>query len=87
MAQVLDPLPQKRFNPVLCCHTNSTGKIQIARITNIPGWYFERVVFPGQRFLFEAPLEANLDIHSGEMATAIFSDCIPCDRLRIETEE
>lgn len=69
---------------MLCCHTNSTARIQIARIANIPGWYFERVVFPGQRFLFEAPPKAQLDIHTGEIATAILSDSIPCDRLRVD---
>ncbi|XGW00685.1 MAG: DUF1830 domain-containing protein [Leptolyngbya sp. BL-A-14] len=32
--------------------------MQIPRIVNIPNWYFERVVFSGQRFLFETPPDA-----------------------------
>jgi hypothetical protein len=53
----------------------------VARISNIPNWYFERVVFPGQRLVFEVPKEAQMEIHTGMMASAIISDTIPCDRL------
>jgi hypothetical protein len=83
MAQLLDPLPSDDSR-IYCCYVNVTSKMQIARITNIPGWYFERVVFPGQRLVFEALPEAHLEIHTGMMASAIISDTIPCDRLQIE---
>ncbi|MBK4732740.1 DUF1830 domain-containing protein [Oxynema sp. CENA135] len=83
MAQILDPLPSGRSGRILCCYVNATSKIQIARISNIPNWYFERVVFPGQRLVFEAFSEALLEIHTGMMASAILSDKIPCTRLRI----
>ncbi|MFM9157568.1 MAG: DUF1830 domain-containing protein [Dolichospermum sp.] len=66
---------------MLCCYVNATSKIQVARISNIPNWYFERVVFPGQRLVFEVPKEAQMEIHTGMMASAIISDTIPCDRL------
>ena len=46
MAQILDPLPNEDSAAIICCYVNASSKIQIARITNIPGWYFERVVFP-----------------------------------------
>lgn len=84
MAQVLDPLPYDGSQQVLCCYVNATSKIQIARITNVADWYFERVVFPGQRLIFEAPRKALLEIHTGMMASAILSDTIPCDRLIID---
>lgn len=86
MAQIIDPLPSGSPDRVLCCYVNATSKIQVARITNIPMWYFERVVFPGQRLLFEAVDDALLEIHCGVMASSILSDTIPCDRLRIEVE-
>ncbi len=54
MSQILDPLPNDENNSILCCYVNATSRIQIARITNIANWYFERVVFPGQRLVFEA---------------------------------
>ena len=84
MSQILDPLPSDNNNAVLCCYVNATSQIQIARITNIPNWYFERVVFPGQRLVFEANIEAILEIHTGMMASAILSDTIPCEKLRLD---
>ncbi|NJK99741.1 MAG: DUF1830 domain-containing protein [Spirulinaceae cyanobacterium RM2_2_10] len=84
MAQIFDPVPSSASNPVLCCYVNATSQIQVARITNIDNWYFERVVFPGQRLVFEALPDALLEIHSGMMASAILSDTIPCERLRID---
>lgn len=86
MAQILDPLPFDSDIRILCCYVNATSKIQVARVSNIPNWYFERVIFPGQRLVFEAIAEAQLEIHSGAMASAILTDVIPCDHLRIEEE-
>ena len=87
MAQILDPLPPERTTGhIVCCYVNATSQIQIARITNIPNWYFERVVFPGQRLIFEALPEAILEIHTGMMASAILSDKIPCARLCMEED-
>jgi hypothetical protein len=83
MAQIIDPVPQNGGNSILCCYVNATSQIQVARITNIPNWYFERVVFPGQRLVFEALPAALLEIHTGMMASAILSDTIPCTRLCI----
>lgn len=83
MAQILDSLPPEQSGKILCCYVNATSKIQVARITNIANWYFERVVFPGQRLVFEAPKEAQMEIHTGMMASAILSDTIPCDRLAL----
>lgn len=84
MAQIFDPLPSDSATKLLCCYVNATSQMQIARITNISNWYFERVVFPGQRLLFEAVSDAQLEIHTGMMASAILSDTIACSSLRVE---
>ena len=86
MAQILDSLPSDDADKLLCCYVNATSKIQIARITNVPDWYFERVVFPGQRLMFEAVGAAMLEIHTGMMASSILSDTIPCSRLDVEAQ-
>ncbi|MCU0524488.1 MAG: DUF1830 domain-containing protein [Elainella sp. Prado103] len=86
MAQIFDPIPSNAKAYMLCCYVNATSKIQVVRITNIQNWYFERVVFPGQRLVFEALPNAQLEIHCGMMASAILADTIPCNRLRIEAE-
>ena len=83
MAQILDPLPNDQGGALLCCYVNTTSQIQVARITNISNWYFERVVFPGQRLVFEALPAAMLEIHTGMMASSILSDTIPCARLAV----
>jgi hypothetical protein len=84
MAQLLDPLPSDSSARILCCYVNATSQIQVARITDVPNWYFERVVFPGQRLMFEAIPEAHLEIHTGMMASAILSDTIPCSSLCVQ---
>jgi Domain of unknown function (DUF1830) len=87
MAQIIDPAPTTESQLICCCYINSTNKIQIARITNIPNWYFERVVFPSQRLLFESLPGGQLEIHTGMMASAILSDTIPCTRLQVNEDD
>ncbi|MDX2216289.1 MAG: DUF1830 domain-containing protein [Oculatellaceae cyanobacterium bins.114] len=87
MTQILDCLPTDFATPVLCCYVNATSQIQIARIVNIANWYFERVVFPGQRLMFEAPTHAQLEIHVGNLATSILADHIACEKLQVQENE
>lgn len=78
--------PLETENKMLLCHFfNHRDQVVIARISNIPNWYLERVVFPAQRFLFEAPEEAVLEIHSPEQGT-IHEDTIPCRDLSISQD-
>lgn len=83
MAQIFAPFPFKYHPCILCCYVNYTSKIQIARIANIANWYFERVVFPDQRLLFEAVAEAYLEIYTYVTPTTILSDKFLCARLRL----
>ncbi|WP_373538549.1 DUF1830 domain-containing protein [Chamaesiphon sp.] len=87
MPHILDPLPQDNENQICCCYVNSTSQMQIARITNVQNWYFERVVFPGQRLIFETPSYGFLEIHTGMMASSILSDKIPCQQLILLGED
>ncbi|ERN41164.1 protein of unknown function (DUF1830) [Rubidibacter lacunae KORDI 51-2] len=86
MAQLLDSVPSNTPEPIFCCYVNATSSMQVARVANVPNWYFERVVFPGQRLVFEALPDALLEIHSSMMASAILSDTIPCNRLRVDAD-
>ncbi|MBE9202434.1 DUF1830 domain-containing protein [Synechocystis salina LEGE 06099] len=86
MSQILDPIPNDQPSALFCCYVNATNQIQVARITNVPNWYFERVVFPGQRLVFEAVPSAQLEIHTGMMASSIISDTIPCEQLSINPD-
>lgn len=60
--QVFTPLPSEYNNRILCYYMNPTNQIQIARIVDIPNWFFERVVFPKQRLCFEAIPDAYVEI-------------------------
>lgn len=71
---------------ILCYYANVSHQIQVVRIGNIPNWYFERVMFPGQRLIFQSSPEAVLEIHTGAVASAILSDKIPCYVLRVIEE-
>ncbi len=66
---------------ILCCYVNHTDKIQVGRISNVRDWYFERVVFPGQHLLFEAPNSAELEIYTSTFSTALLEQKIKCDNL------
>jgi Domain of unknown function (DUF1830) len=71
---------------ILCCYVNSTAHVEVVRITNIPHWSLERVVFPGQRLLFNAPTTARLEIHTGMSISAIISETIDCQDLQLPKE-
>jgi Domain of unknown function (DUF1830) len=83
--QTISTVPQDALpiEDTLCCYQNRAPHLQIIRIANIPNWYFERVVFPGQQILFEAPAEAKLEVHTGTSISSILTDTICCDRLRV----
>lgn len=85
MTRILDALPSQLPNRILCRYRNPSAGLQIARISNIAYWYFERVVFPGDLLLFETVAEAILEIYSGDGITTLLADQIPCDHLQIAT--
>ena len=86
MTLTLDRLPSEVSGRILCWYINDTSAMQIARITNIANWYFERAVFPGERLLFEALPEAELEIWQIVETGAVGFDKILCDRLRVMEE-
>ena len=68
---------------ILCCYVNATAHIEVVRITNVSHWYFERVVFPGQRLLFKAPITAKLEIHTATSISSILTETVDCQKLRL----
>jgi hypothetical protein len=83
MAELFSRLPSAYSSEILCYYVNVTSEIQIAQITNIPNWYFERVVFPGERLFFNAVSNAQLEIYTSRRGSAILADTIPCKSLRV----
>ncbi len=68
-------------NPTLLCgYINATSQIQIAKISD--NSEFEKVIFPYEKLLFDAPEESELKIFieiAGE--TSLFAS-IPCQQLQ-----
>lgn len=48
----------------LCHYRNLTPQLQVVRVCSDRRVLLERVVFPGERWLFEATLEAELEIYT-----------------------
>ena len=69
---------------ILCCYTNTTKFLQITRSKDNPAWNFERIVFPGERLLFEALPNVMLEVYTCTMGRQSISAKITCDYLRVD---
>jgi hypothetical protein len=65
-------------------YTNASNQLQVIRIVNLEGYLFERVMFPGQRILFEAPSNAEIEVYVGQLGQGILIEKMPVDNLLIE---
>lgn len=70
--------------PVLCCYRNHTQRIQVGKIAHIPGHNLEKVIFPGEAFLFEALADTKLAIYIELASKITLLDSISCSRLQTE---
>lgn len=76
----------KNSSQILCCYVNFTNQIQVARIINIANCNFERIIFPGQRLMFESAINAQLEIYTSTTSELILLDKITCKWLRVNEE-
>jgi Domain of unknown function (DUF1830) len=83
MPQTLTSATVLAATPILCFYINATSYLQIARITNTPSWNFERIVFPGERLLFNAAPDSQLEIQMDARENSARVEPIPCDRLYV----
>lgn len=67
----------------LYSYSNDTRCLQIIRVVNHANSYYERIVFPGQRLLFEAPPGVELEVHSNDLARGVLVKTIPGFRLEV----
>lgn len=84
ITQLLTPMPADHTQKVLCCYMNGTTKAIAVKINNVPDWHFEGIVFPNERFLFEAPSTAKLEVYQFTEFGITRSDLIPCNDLLVE---
>lgn len=68
---------------ILCHYCNVTEHIQVVRISDPPTAFLERVVFPGQRLLFQAPEDSWLQVYSGDALAPSLEQEVLCQHLRV----
>jgi len=78
------PVPETER--IYCAYTNEQSDLQILRIENVEGWYFERVVFPSQTLGFCATPEAIASIYTCDHAGCLLDDHVRCQDLQIYDE-
>lgn len=69
---------------VLCCYRNGRSQVQVAKLFVDSALCLERVIFPNEQFLFEASLDAVLEIVSQDSAGALSKESTPCSNLRVK---
>jgi hypothetical protein len=87
----LYPVGSSTVNPkICCCYVNNTAQFQIIRLattlsdpsSGLPSsGLIERTVLPYTSLLFEASSHDYLEVHTGNLMSAIHSDTIPCRQL------
>ena len=87
MSQVFTAHPNRHPDKILCHYVNATARIQVIKIQNPHHFYFERVIFPGQRLFFEALPTDQLEVFTGGMSSAILADTLLCESLQIEEKD
>jgi hypothetical protein len=74
--------PSKESAQILCYYINDTKNIQIIRAMRGVKCHFERVVFSGERILFEALPESHLEVYSS-LINGTQSSIIDCKLLHV----
>ncbi|MBW4543992.1 MAG: DUF1830 domain-containing protein [Symplocastrum torsivum CPER-KK1] len=76
--------PITTSSQLLYSYINTISSLQVIQIVNIPDWHFERVIFPGQRLLFYAPPNADLEVQTSYFGQAILVKKIPGVQLEVK---
>jgi hypothetical protein len=87
MISAIPSQPTSASAQCLCSYANTTSSLQVIRIGNPSAYSFERIVFPGDRLLFEAASDAQLEVLSTYLGQAIKIEKIPCHQLQVELNQ
>ncbi|MGG6266103.1 DUF1830 domain-containing protein [Leptolyngbya sp. AN03gr2] len=68
---------------ILCYYTNQSQRIQQIRLQNNPHLILDRIVFPGEKFMFEALPEGLLEIYTCTATGLQLLQTIACERLQV----
>jgi hypothetical protein len=83
------PAPVQSASPVLCCYHNTSGQLQILRLARSAPQPLEKIVFPGERLLFNASPDLQIEVYSRSTSTVVgravtqVVDRLSCAALRV----
>ena len=80
-SKIAKQLTENIEDKILCIYKNISNSWQIVKITNIPNTARKTTVFPGQKIVFEAKLQAKIRILSADNIKAMLTDTIFCQKL------
>jgi hypothetical protein len=75
----------KTTDSILCFYHNPTGKLQLARLLCQSS--FERLVFPGEKFMFEALPEGTLEIYTYTKSGISLLENVVCQDLQVHQKD
>jgi len=84
MTLITDSQLTDSSTPTLCSYVNPTCDLQVIRIINVPNCYFEKVLFPKQRLLFETQPNAELEVYASQQGETVLVKKIPAVCLEVE---
>lgn len=82
MTQIFFPPTSKQNNKQVYCYVNRLSKVVIVRILGLKDRQCERVVFPGENFLFTADDDCKLEINQ-QTNIGIVQEIIACFQLKV----
>ena len=86
MSQIFSPAESSTDYQKIYCYTNNFHQVIVAKIRGLMDRDCERVVFPQEKFLFEANDECQVEIIQ-KTITGIIKDSIPCSQLQVIDEK
>ena len=86
MTQIFLPTDLDNNQQKVYCYINQKSYVVVAKIKCLKSRHCERVVFPGQKFLFMADDECNLEIHQ-QIGIDVVKDVISCAKLPVIEEQ
>lgn len=86
MIQIFSPAESSTDYQKLYCYTNNLHQVVVAKIRGLMDRDCERVVFPQEKFLFEANDECQVEIIQTTI-TGVIKDSIPCSQLQVIDEK
>ena len=71
---------------ILCYHHNSSAQMQMIKFFNNGINYSSKMVFPGQRIMFEAEPDSQVKILSNQKGNTLLSQLINCQDLQVNSQ-